>query len=157
MRPQDSDLAGRDERKPPPPNQTPSTSGWSYLSLLVHRCVSLLKTALLFLSIPRISRRFSEILLREVRIWDFPSEMCSNGLLRSVTNFFFTPKCFGISVDLLRAEWTKMKLWLHLHFADDTIFKRHYFGRVWWQRGQTSASSQSSCEERTFEFSIVLL
>lgn len=54
MRPQDSDLAGRDERKPPPPNQTPSTSGWSYLSLLVHRCVSLLKTALLFLSIPRI-------------------------------------------------------------------------------------------------------
>lgn len=89
---------------------------WSYLppckSIFQHQCVEgkANKTALLFLSITRISTRFSEIPPRAVRISEIsPPEMFPNGLFRSVTN-----SC-----------WTWMQFW------DFSVFIWSWNDRIW--------------------------
>ena len=117
-------LAGRDEQISFPLSLSLSTSrDWSYLpqsrSIFHHQCVrgKAIKPALLFLSITRISTRFSEIPPRALEILGIFPLKCFLMGCSEVSETLVRLQCsFWISVYLFGAEMTKFEVRVHLNF-----------------------------------------
>lgn len=132
MGPYESVLAGRDEQIALSPL---STSGdWSYQpqsrSIFHHQCVrgKAIKTASLFLSIMRISTRFSEIPPRPPRalkIWGILPLKCFLMDCSEVSETLVRLECsFWISVYLFGAEVANFEVWVCLNFPFNQIETR---------------------------------
>lgn len=115
----------------------PTSRDWNYLpqsqSIFHHQCVrgKAIKTALLFLSIMRISTRFSEIPPRAVEILGIFPLKCFLMGCSEVSETLVRLQCsFGISVYLFGAEVTKLEVWVHLNFPynqTETHSPVHYY------------------------------